>query len=89
MSSLERLGEAGWLPDVRKEESLRGQACNQPIGHTVRYSEYGFTFQISQPLYTEAGPWSAGLTRPAPGLADMTAERRRPWSADLLRTVQP
>ena len=50
MSSLERLGEAGWLPDVRKEESLRGQACNQPIGHTVRYSEYGFTFQISQPL---------------------------------------
>ena len=55
VSSLERLGEAGWLPDVRKEESLRGQACNQPIGHTVRYSEYGFTFQISQPLYTEAG----------------------------------
>ena len=30
MSSLERLGEAGWLPDVRSEESLAGQACNQP-----------------------------------------------------------
>ena len=30
MSSLERLGEAGWLPDVRSEESLPGQACNQP-----------------------------------------------------------
>ena len=30
MSSLERLGEAGWLQDVRSEESLAGQACNQP-----------------------------------------------------------
>ena len=30
MSSLERLGEAGWLPDVRSEESIAGQACNQP-----------------------------------------------------------
>ena len=32
MSSLERLGEAGWLPDVvRSEESLLyHQACNQP-----------------------------------------------------------
>ena len=26
MSSLERLGEAGWLPDVRSEESLLYQA---------------------------------------------------------------
>jgi hypothetical protein len=25
VSSLERLGEAGWLPDVRSEESLAGQ----------------------------------------------------------------
>jgi hypothetical protein len=30
VSSLERLGEAGWLPDVRSEESLLYQACNQP-----------------------------------------------------------
>jgi hypothetical protein len=30
VSSLERLGEAGWLPDVRSEESIAGQACNQP-----------------------------------------------------------
>ena len=33
MSSLERLGEAGWLPDVRSEESFYSslyQACNQP-----------------------------------------------------------
>ena len=33
MSSLERLGEAGWLPDVRSEESLLYQACNQPSDH--------------------------------------------------------
>ena len=26
MSSLERLGEAGWLPDVRSEESIPGHA---------------------------------------------------------------
>jgi hypothetical protein len=31
VSSLERLGEAGWLPAVRSEESLPGQACNQPM----------------------------------------------------------
>ena len=35
MSSLERLGEAGWLPDVRSEESLPGQACNQPALHAA------------------------------------------------------
>ena len=37
MSSLERLGEAGWLPDVRSEESLPGQACNQPT-HQTNYT---------------------------------------------------
>jgi hypothetical protein len=34
VSSLERLGEAGWLPDVRSEESLLYQACKlqpQPV----------------------------------------------------------
>ena len=30
VSSWERLGEAGWLQDVRTEESIAGQACNQP-----------------------------------------------------------
>ena len=37
MSSLERLGEAGWLPDVRSEESLPGQACNSsaPAPHLM------------------------------------------------------
>ena len=44
MSSLERLGEAGWLPDVRSEESIAGQACNQPVSKTLRaYSYYNRT----------------------------------------------
>jgi hypothetical protein len=36
VSSLERLGEAGWLPDVRSEESLLYQACNQPPAGALR-----------------------------------------------------
>ena len=38
VSSLERLGEAGWLPDVRSEESLPGQACNQPGAISASFS---------------------------------------------------
>lgn len=38
-SSLERLGEAGWLQDVRTEESLAGQACNQPSRHTTPHMD--------------------------------------------------
>ena len=36
MSSLERLGEAGWLPDVRSEESLVGPGV-QPATNRTGY----------------------------------------------------
>jgi hypothetical protein len=45
VSSLERLGEAGWLPDVRSEESLLYQACNQPAGlRLIRICDRILTF---------------------------------------------
>ena len=53
MSSLERLGEAGWLPDVRSEESLAGQACNQPRNRLYRL----------QPLTCDATRERLGLCR--------------------------
>ena len=49
MSSLERLGEAGWLPDVRSEESLPGRgvkpAPRRPALGEWQRAYFGFCWQ--------------------------------------------
>ena len=82
MSSLERLGEAGWLPAVRSEESLPGQACNQPDSVCSRVCVYA-PWTISIFMWTKVWWGSGRRPRTSAGLGLSTEMGFIDLSTDL------
>jgi hypothetical protein len=96
VSSLELLGEAGWLPDVRSEESLPGQACNQPSRQpgrrTVRILPFwrsGRIFFFAQPisLWVVASPEPSMMIAKSSTVSDMSPRLRPENVPDSIMSI--